>query len=774
MLKKQSVLLVLLLLSFFLLSACGGGTSVSNVDDSASRPKDIDNDGILDNKDNCPADANSDQKDSDNDGIGDACDQTVNGDLEETNEPSTDSDQDGILNSNDNCPQLANVDQLDTDNDNQGNICDTDDDNDGVVDSRDDFPLDKSKATTVNQAFRLLVQASFGPTEHEIDSIVSTGIDAWIEQQLEMPSAYDNVSDNHKTHLQRTIEIAHLAEPSQRWVSQNGIFNEGLSRGTVKDYQMSAWWENALGHPTNQRHGSDQLRQRVAYALSQLLVTSAQDPRLSKRGESLAYFNDILTKHAFGNYRTLIGEVSRSATMGVYLSHQGNKKSNKADAIRQDENFARELIQLFTIGLYELNLDSSPNRDGNSYSYPDAGSHTVASYAQEDVEELAKVMTGWDLKGNDNYGGTKARDANYARTMEFFPYFHEDEIEEGGDGKVTLLGTSFDLNSGDDQSGMDSALDILFAHSNMGPYVSRHLIMNLVTSNPSSAYVARVATIFNDNGQGIKGDLKAVVRAILNDQDARDSINHSAPNFGKIKEPLLAWTQLLRTFNVKPLDGWKSVEKNSAGERILVNGVYVYRSPETAFGQAPLRSKSVFNFYMPDYVPSDTYFSENRLVAPESQIQTDQALIEFNNVVYKFLSRHEKNKIERLDNKTLQDFAKERSHYSSYVMLVDFDRELALFEKALDGDNNGDFINMDEINPNDNKRYKEKAVATLLNHLDKIMLGNSMTTSYKAILQDYLMNANGLKSSNKLKQAQHMIRDAVRFITTSSAFMVQK
>ena len=691
--------------------------------------------------------------------------------------PSTkDDDGDGIINARDNCPTISNVDQKNTDNDEIGDACDNDDDNDGVPDSKDQFPLNSTKAASIRNAFRLLQQATFGPTESEIDAIVASGTDAWIDKQLGLPSAYDDSSDKHRTHFQRTVEIAKLVEPSKTWFSDNGIFNETLARKSVKDYQMSAWWENALGHPDNFLHGSDQLRQRVAYALSQLLVTSAEDARLPRRGESLAYYNDILAKNAFGNYRTLLGEISRSPTMGVYLSHQGNSKSNKAKGIRPDENFARELIQLFTIGLYELNLDGSPNRDGDINSYPDPGNNTVASYTQTDVEELAKVMTGWDLKGNAFFGAAPAKPkvGDYANPMVFFPQFHEDEIEEGGDGKVTLLGTSFDLNSGADGSALDPALDILFNHSNISPYVSLHLIKNLVTSNPSSDYVARVSRVFNNNGRGVKGDLKAVIRAILTDHEARVASNQSS-NFGKLKEPLLAWTQLLRTFGVTPLDGWKSFdrEKDLNGNVVRVNGVYNYSKPEDAFGQAPFRSKSVFNFYMPDYVPSDTYFSQHRLLAPESQIQTEQAIVDFNNAVYKFLSQNEKNKILRLDNKTLQQFADHKSYYSPQVMLINFDRELRLFEEALDGDSNGDFVNMEAVDEN-SIPYKKKAVDVLLNHLDKIMLGKTMTTAYKDVLSHYLLNANGLKNANKLRQAQHMIRDAVRFITTSSAYMVQK
>ncbi len=684
-----------------------------------------------------------------------------------------DDDKDLIANSQDNCPFVANFDQSDSDGDGKGNICDPvdgeDADGDGVADRFDKFPNDGTRAASVTDAHRLLTQATFGVTEGEIDRIVKIGTDSWIKEQFLRVSAYDSSMDKHKTHLERTIEIAKLVEPAGNWGSQT-IFNEGSS-SRVAYYQMSDWWENALGHPSNTQHGSDQLRQRVAYALSQILVTSALDPRLKQRSDSIAYYHDVLTRNAFGNYRTLLGEVARSTTMGVYLSHQGNKKADPVKGTRPDENFARELIQLFSIGLYDLNLDGSPNRDSNPNTYPDSGSNLVPSYTQTDVEELAKVMTGWDLKGNSYFGRTRTSDVEYASQMVFDPNYHEDEVAEGGDGNVTVLGTTFALNSGSDESGMDSVLDLLLAHPNMGPFVSQRLIAHLVTANPSSDYIARIATVFNNNGNGVKGDLQAVIQAILNDTEARDIATLSEPNFGKVKEPLLAWSQLARTFNVTTLDGWLGAKN---GTRSVVNGVYSYSRPEQDFGQAPFRSKSVFNFFKTDFVPSDSYFSTNRLVAPEVQIQTDQALVEINNTFYDFIRYREKNKIIKLDNKTLTEYASTKSFYSSYVMLIDFDRELAIFEQALDGDTNGDFSNMAEIDPDDNIPYKEKAVDALLTHLNKIMLGDMMTSEYRATLRKYLLTATGLTSSNDFKEAHNIIRDSVRFIATSSAYMIQK
>ncbi len=475
--------------------------------------RDDDLDTINNTLDNCKNTPNKDQKDSDSNGIGDACDTT---DL-------TDDDNDGVINTQDNCPLISNADQTDADNDGLGDACDSasgkDSDGDGIADFDDEFPADGTKAASITSAYRLLTQATFGATESEIDRIVSIGTKAWTDDQLKKTSAYDSSFDTHRTHLQRTIEIAKAVEPTINWY-KDGPFNQQAS-ARVSYYQIADWWENALGHPTKTRHGSDQLRQRVAYALSQIVVTSGLEFRLRNRAESLSYYNDLLAKNAFGNYRTLLSDIARSATMGVYLSHQGNDKTNLEKGTRPDENLARELIQLFAISLYELNIDGSANRDNDINTYPDAGDTLIPTYTQEDVEELAKVMTGWDLKNNSYFGRTSSTVGEYATAMEFDAGHHEDEIAEGGDGNVTIFGETFALNSGVDGRGMDAVLDLLLAQSNIAPFISKRLITHLVTANPSPAYVVRVASVFNDNGVRVKGDLKAVINATLTDVEAR-------------------------------------------------------------------------------------------------------------------------------------------------------------------------------------------------------------------------------------------------------------
>ncbi|MEW8558850.1 MAG: DUF1800 family protein [Candidatus Thiodiazotropha sp.] len=644
------------------------------------------------------------------------------------------------------------------------------DDGESSIENRFTITVTEPRPVTDTAAHRLLLQATFGPTLDEIDRVKQLGVTGWIDSQLAMRSAYTSANDGWLSHLQRTRDIAVRAEPANNWFT-GGVFNRSTADRSTLDYQMAAWWENALGKRSNLNSevGSDQLRQRVAYALSQLLVTSDSVPVMASRGEALAAYYDLLARHAFGNYRALLGEIARSPAMGVYLSHQGNRKTDPSTGARPDENFAREVIQLFSIGLYELNLDGSPNRDGDSNSYPDPGSRLIPTYTQHDIEELAKVMTGWDLATNSRFGRLVMRDGDYTRPMVFHPQHHEDESASGGDGYVTVLGRRFALNSGSDRSGLDSALDVLFDHPNLAPYVSRHLIQRLVTSNPSSAYLARVARVFNDNGNGVKGDLKAVVRAILVDPEARDDRYLIDPSYGKAKEPLLAFTHLLRAVHTTPLAGW-----NSQGG-VVMNGVYWFRAPQNRLGQGPLRSPSVFNFYSPNHIPRDNRFISHDLVAPELQIQTEQMLIEYNNLIFTTLNSFEKNRVTHLNGDTLAGFGASFDSSSEKILLANFDTELAIFEQALEGDRNRDFASIDDSSvDSEGDTPKANAIDALLDHLDLLLLGGQMSSEYRSALKHYLLLGSGANQGSPLAEAHALIRDAITMIVTSSSYMIQK
>ena len=285
--------------------------------------------------------------------------------------------------------------------------------------------------------------------------------------------------------------------------------------------------------------------------------------------------------------------------------------------------------------------------------------------------------------------------------------------------------------------------------------------MRLVTSNPTAAYIERVAQKFNDNGSGVRGDLKAVVRAVLTDDEARGTEYQTNKNFGKAKEPLLAWTQFLRAFDVKPIDGWKS------RDNATMNNTYNFPWMETILGQAPLRSDTVFNFFSPDFIPANDHFSESCMVAPDLQIQSDTILIKFNNYISNAFQIHEKNKIEdKGDNLTSFGNSRKSNQFNYYINV---DEELDVFEQALDGDKNGDFAGLSD--KNDPK--KSEAVVEFLKHLDLKLTGGKLPSEYHDAIKEHLLTVNWGSSNNKT-EALAIIRDAVMLIVTSSQFMIQK
>ncbi len=417
---------------------------------------------------------------------------------------------------------------------------------------------DSEPNPTERDANRLLAQGSFGATEATIDEVLELGGAAgWIDAQLALPAQY------HLPIVKRLFPDGH-----------------GHQSG-----RYEAFWQRAL-------RADDQLRQRVAFALSQIMVVSDKSDAMDAHGNMLAAYQDILLRHAFGNYRDLLRSITLNPAMGVFLSMQGNEKPDAETGKRADENFAREVMQLFTIGLDPLNLDGS-----SSGSEP--------TYTQADVENLARVFTGWswardDWRAGNNPGANGAEEEARLREspMKAFPEYHDTDSK-------TFLGNTFPAGQSAQQD-LDAALDTLFNHPNVGPFIGRQLIQRLVTSNPSPAYISRVAATFNDNGAGERGDLAAVVRAILLDAEARDPGISENAEFGKLREPILRYAHLWRAFDV--------------AEPIRPNKYQVSQNPQLA----PLTAPSVFNFFSPDYSPSGA-IRQAGLIAPEFQINSETA-----------------------------------------------------------------------------------------------------------------------------------------------------
>ena len=341
----------------------------------------------------------------------------------------------------------------------------------------------------------------------------------------------------------------------------------------------------------------DSVRQRCTLALSEFFVVSLNSLEIEWRSHVVAHYWDLLSTHAFGNFRTLLEAVTLNPAMGQFLNTRGNQKEN-AQGRQPDENYAREVMQLFTIGLARLNIDGTPQRDGNG--------RPLDSYTPADVTNLARVFTGWDFDKSvnpiTNVDGRNVGSTAYARKpMAYIASRHSTLA-------ATFLGITIPANTAG-PAALKTALDTLFNHPNVGPFFGRQMIQRLVTGNPSPAYVARVARAFNDDGTGVRGNLAAVFSAVLLDAEARGATGLGQNTFGKLREPLVRFVQWGRTFGLNsPTGEWKIYEKTS---------------PDNRLGQSPLRAGSVFNFFRPGYVPPSTALAASQTTAPEFQLVTE-------------------------------------------------------------------------------------------------------------------------------------------------------
>ena len=344
--------------------------------------------------------------------------------------------------------------------------------------------------------------------------------------------------------------------------------------------------------------GDDQLRQRVAFALSQIMVISGTDIR---QPYAMAAFQNILASDAFGNFRTLLGDVTLNPAMGDYLDMVNNDKPNPTRGTTPNENYAREILQLFSIGLVQLNPDGTAKLDGNGQA--------LASYSQDTVEGFAHAFTGWTYAARPGATSKWINPRNYEGQMVPFDA-HHDMVA-----KTLLNGTQLPANQSA-ATDLNQALDVIFQHPNVGPFIGKQLIQFLVTSNPSPAYVARVTAAFNDNGSGVRGDLKAVVKAILLDDEARGETK-AASDYGRLREPVMVLTALLR----------------GAGGSTNSDGYYL-EAVANALAQPVYTAPSVFNFY----APSTPLPGSSSLVAPALGIIDGTTAIARANVISKLLA----------------------------------------------------------------------------------------------------------------------------------------
>lgn len=420
---------------------------------------------------------------------------------------------------------------------------------------------------TSQDAARFLFQATYGPRPGEVEALQQKGFASWLDEQFAMPT------------------VSHLATYDQLLATSGEDPNPGLVR--------ESFFAQAV-------QGPDQLRQRVAFALSELFVVSDQNAVLRNNPEALASYLDLLAGKSFGNFRDLLEGVTLSPAMGIYLNMAGSSKSIPQLGVNPNENYAREILQLFSIGLYELHPDGTLRLDATNQPIP--------TYDQDVVKAFARAFTGWTL-GGQNQGDPRKffrPERNFRVPMEPWTLYHASDEKQLLDGNVLPAGQSAHTD-------LQQALDLIFKHPNTGPFFCRGLIQKLVTGNPSPGYVYRCGQAFADNGAGVRGDLKAVLRAILLDYEARAASLATRPDEGHLREPVVRVAGLLRTLDARPrLGRWRFARS--------------FDQPGKSTGQTPLRSPTVFNFFEPGYaLPGE--IAQSGLVSPEFQIATETTVV---------------------------------------------------------------------------------------------------------------------------------------------------
>lgn len=446
---------------------------------------------------------------------------------------------------------------------------------------------------------RLLNQATFGATPYEFNRIKTLTANGWLNDQFSKPFSKSNwkIIDE----LVASLDAGTL-NLGVKFGSRIGVRGQLI----VNDL-----WERYIT-------ANDQLRQRVAAALLETFVINSNITMLSDTRRLAASYVDILERNAFGNFRTLLQDVSKSPAMGYYLSHINNKKATYDSAGNEiripDENYAREIMQLFTIGLYQLNTNGTLKL---------VNGKPIETYTQDDIFNLARVFTGWKMDR------TFPEPDIYNHPMVAFDSIHSPE-------KKSFLGTVIPAGTNATDS-LKITLDTLFNHPNVGPFIGKQLIQRLVTSNPSPAYVESVANAFNNNGSGVRGDMKAVIKAILLAPEANPNTTATNPlKWGKMREPMMRLTAIARLLGIQfsnPNAVYPIGDLTPLG-----NGL----------GQTPARSPSVFNFFRPGYVPPNF---AGKFVAPEFQIITGTSLPASLNFMNNFID--EADQVFSVKNKTI-------------------------------------------------------------------------------------------------------------------------
>jgi uncharacterized protein (DUF1800 family) len=451
-----------------------------------------------------------------------------------------------------------------------------------------------AKPATDAAAARFLTRSQFSVSAAEMTRLKDVGYVSWLDSEIAKP-------------ISETAVAAYQRLGGEDYANQDYF-------GT--NFHTQVMWQQFLD-------SNDQLRKRVAFALSEFFVVSANGVDAVWHGLGLCNYWDILNKYAFGSFRELLEEVTLNPVMGQFLSLNDSRKEDARTGRRPDENYAREVMQLFTIGLVQLNNDGSVKKD--------ASGNPIPTYTNEDVTNVARAISGWAWQGTAAERLTQEpwlAPGYMKRQMTSDPalmqYTYANRPSEHSALEAVFLGVTIPANTGA-VAAMKTVLDTLFNHANTPVFFSKQMIQRLVTSNPSPEYVDRVAKVFANNGQGVRGDLRAVFKAILMDDEALAASGLTSQTFGKVREPFVRLIQWAKTFSLKkPASGRYDFFDTSQQSNSL--------------GQMVFRAPSVFNFFRPGYVPAGTAIASNKLVAPEFQIINEISTIGYANYMHNIVT----------------------------------------------------------------------------------------------------------------------------------------
>ena len=640
--------------------------------------------------------------------------------------------------------------------------------------------IPKAKDITDRMAIRFLTKATFGASPKSVKHLKEVGFEKWIDEQLSMPKI-----GNGYAYTRKMFTIATDAFPEKfdkkvdDYIEDKGVLPQPSFFSPW--FFRSAWFDFAL-------LAKDQLRHKMAYVLSQIIVESDFEPTFIFRAEALAKYFDILYNNSFGSYKQLLIDISHNSGMSLFLTFVGNKKVYKNEAnvsVYPDENYARELMQLFSIGVNKLNMDGTPIKDEKG--------NLIPTYTQEDVNNIARVFTGWGLRHSPWYGCADEYCGDYIHPTQFFSKYHDF-------GEKKVLGETIPANlSGDDD--IKAVIDILMKQPSVAPFIARHLIMRFTKSNPSPAYIKRVATTFKDNNW----DLKKTIKAIFLDPEFMDDLKNN--RIIKFKEPLIAYTEYLRQMHVEyppyiPFSATNVFTHKDASEETYkkLRNTFWFNDPRDYARQGAGAAPNVFNFYDNAYIPNDKKFKDNKLVAPELQIQSETMMIRFNNKIMEDLTHWEKGMMTSMYYKTKDGKVKKYSSLEEFIdeaprlnnipvfyvgadkFVIDAKDEYNAIEKVIDGDTNGDFKN---LKSGGDYHGDENATWALINFVDKKFLGGMLSEKEKKAVYESIKNdmycscwdtgREGKASrQNKIYQIYiHTISKVLRFIVTSDAYMVE-